>query len=706
MLTDITSKLYSEIYAPHPKTFARDYYMGLGYLKDLCAPIPVAKANAFASLLTSPLHVYENDLIAGSLRGLLMDVTPGEMKDQYDEIAKWVPVFGEKSWINRRDHYAPAYDMLLERGIGGILSDIEASKKNHAGEQDRVDFLESCRISMEAFSSLIRRYAEAANSDAMRETLASIELEAPKTFRAALQLVWLSHIVFNMEGLYAMAFGRIDQYLYPFYRRDVEAGILDDDEATLLLENTFMKIAERASFFGGDDVCNICIGGETRDGEDAVNGLTYCVLHAVGNCNIPGPNLSARVSKKNPDAFLPECLKIIGKGLGYPSLMNNEVNVAALERMGYETRDARNFCMVGCIENFIPGSQPPWTDGRFDVPKYLEYTLNRGRDMLTGKPDGLDLGPLDRYDTMAKLMEGLKTQLCFGAASYCARMRMDTMRFNTGFYVHPFMSCLTYKCVERGRDICDGGAIYKSAHGAACMGIGTITDSLSAIEKTVYIDKTLTLDTLVAALKANFEGYEDVRALLLNVPKYGNNCQDTDKYAVWYVDFLSAEFDRYRLCDGGRFYIGIAANTSNIGAGMNTAATPDGRLAHEPLSDAASPTYGKDTHGATSTVLSLMKPDYTKVALGTVVNQKFTPSMFRPENIGKLASLIRVYFAGGGQQMQINSVSRETLTDAMNHPENYASLVVRVSGFSAYYTRLDKSVQHDILNRTEHSPQD
>jgi formate C-acetyltransferase len=235
------------------------------------------------------------------------------------------------------------------------------------------------------------------------------------------------------------------------------------------------------------------------------------------------------------------------------------------------------------------------------------------------------------------------------------------------------------------------------------MGIGTMADSLAAIEQVVYIEKWVTLAQLRDALKANYQGYDDLRAALLSAPKYGNNDYRADKYAVWYVEYYDKVFQKYRTPDGGSIYIAIASNTQNIAAGKVVAATPDGRLNGMSLSDAASPMHGADKKGPTAVVNSTTLPDYKLVSCGTVLNQKFSPSMFtNPENRARLAALIRTYFRKGGQEMQINAVSREMLMDAMEHPENYHNLVVRVSGFSAFYTYCDIEVQKDILARTEH----
>ena len=676
------------------------YYNGLGYAAHINEETPIARAYAFASMLEHQgKHIYENDLIVGSITSQYLP-HPLEEKAAYYE--KFAQVTGERGWWQGRDHYASAYDRLLSLGVGGILQEIEDSMENHRDDREKVIFLTACKIEMEAFRDWIAAHARETDDSEIVRICTKIATEAPSSFREALQLVWFGHTVYLHQGLYAMALGRMDQYLYPYYRHDIDHGILTPEEAQNLLENTFVKMHEQRVWLDRDDVCNICIAGITPDGENAVNDLTYVILYAVGACNIPGPNLSARVHPSTPDHFLQEALKVIGTGLGYPALMNDEVNLKALRSMGYAQRDVNNYCMVGCIENFLPGMQPPWSDGRFDTVKMLELTLNRGRDLLTGEGKGIDTGDPLTFETMDDFMAAYEAQIRAGADFYALHVIRENGRFNNRDYVNPFLSCLSYECVRRGKDLCNGGAMYPAAHGAVIMGIGTIADSLCAIEQCVYKNKTITMETLLSALKADFVGYEAEQALLLAAPKYGNDCDDADKYAVWLTKYTADLFDQYRLEDGGRFYTAMASNTSNIPAGRECGASPDGRKAREPLSDAASPTYGRDRKGPTYTIRSVTKPDYSRVACGTVVNQKYSPSAFKgEENINRLRALIRIYFKHGGQEMQINSVSREVLIDAMEHPENHQDLVVRVSGFSAYYTKLDRAVQLDILSRTE-----
>jgi formate C-acetyltransferase len=569
---------------------------------------------------------------------------------------------------------------------------------------------------MRAFGTMIRQYGEAAEALVARTTdgeqqknlrrmataCKKLATDRPDSFYEAVQLVWLVHTAFLYEGRYAMALGRLDQYLYPFYAKDMAAGSLTREEAVELIACTLCKIGEQR-YFGGDDVVNIAIAGRKPDGSGGLNDLSYIILEAVGRCNIPGPNLSARIYEDIPDKFLDACLQVIGTGLGYPALMNDEINIPALHRHGYALEDCRDYCMVGCIENFIPGKQPPWSDGRYNTPKFIELALNNGRCMLTNVQMGPETGEAADISSMESFMEKLRQQMDFGAAEYMARFRNENDRYNKVNYTQPFLSCFCQSCIERGLDINDGGSLYPSVHGAGCMGIATVADSLAAIETVVFHEKAVSLTTLRDALAANFAGYEALHAKLLHAPKYGNNLDLADKYAIWFVDVQDEIFSRYRTRDGGAIYTAIASNVSNIPAGREIAATPDGRLSGQPISDAASPAHGMDKKGPTAVIQSMAKPDYTKVSCGTVLNQKYSPSMFRdPEKRARLLALIKVYFNQGGQEIQINSVSRAVLADAMAQPENHRNLVVRVSGFSAYFTCLDKHVQEDILERTEH----
>ena len=682
------------IYAPY-------YFRYLGYRENLSADYSSLRANGIYSLFTTPKPVIlKSEWIAGNQLSLFCE--ENELVLNYAK--NIVSRFSERGFSTNKDHYAPDYEHILHVGLPGMIDEIDASLQVHRNDPNKVVTLSAMKKTLCGFSEMIQKYmrqadalADSPDFDPQRlrfiaDNCRAIVNGSPKTFGQALQLVWFCHTAFLMEGRYAMAFGRMDQYLYRFYKTDIDQGILTDEMVIELLENVFIRLQ--------DDVVNICIGGQNTQGECEVNPLSYCILRAVRNCNVPGPNLSLRYTQNTPDDFLDECLETIGTGLGYPAIMNDDVNIAALKKYGYAEEDVCNYSMVGCIENFITGKQPPWSDGRFDTPRFFDYVFNNGVSITNGSV-GLNLCNLDEITSMSDFMTIFEKQLAFGVDEYVFNFNAKNDSINQKFFAEPFLSCFCRDCIGRGLDINCGGSIYPSVHGAALMGIGTVCDSLAAIEKLVFADRTTTLSELRDAMNANFEGYGELRQKLLEAPKYGNNDPFVDKYAVWFIDYLGSLFEKKKTRDGGGIYIAAAANVSNIHAGRIINATPDGRLRGEPLSDAASPTYGRDTRGATSTVNSVSKPDYTKVACGSVVNQKFSPSMFTPEKRKKLMALIKTYFKKGGQELQINATSREILIDAMDHPEKYQNLVVRVSGFSAFYVTLEKDVQLDILNRTQ-----
>lgn len=703
--------------ASAPAACAPGYHDVL-YAQGLAAhfddPSPIARAHGLARLLTgTPKVVYPHDRILGSLRGgVSVPVSPAHL----DDARAILQSYGRRTFLTNADHFAPDYAGFLRDGVSGTLARIRRSREVHRSDPDsakKLRFLDAAEISMEAFGTMAAQYADAAEvlaasspAPERQELLEAagacraVSARPPETFREALQLTWLAHHAFVLEGRDAMAFGRMDQFLWPYYLRDTQQGRLTREDATDLLACTLYKIAD----VGHYDTCNIAIGGILPDGTGGVNELSYCILEAVKRCRIPGPNLSARLYRDVPEEFLDACLQVIGTGIGYPALMNDEVNIPALARHGYDLADCRNYCMVGCIENFLPGQQPPWSDGRYNSPKYLELALNDGRCLQTGLQMGPATGGPETIHSMEDFLTRLRLQMEAGAARYMAFFRNENDRLNRENYAQPFLSCFCELCIERALDLNDGGTKYPSAHGAGCMGIATVADSLAAMEQVIFTQKKASLPELRDALAADFQGYTDLQAALLQAPKYGNNDPLPDKYAVWYVEEHARIFDRYRTPDGGPVYAAMASNVNNIPAGLEVAATPDGRRNKAPLSDAASPMHGMDRKGPTAVVLSLTKPDYTLVSCGSVVNQKYSPSVFSdPEKRAKLRALLRVYFQKGGQEMQINAVSRAVLADAMDHPENYRSLVVRVSGFSAFYTTLDRAVQEDILQRTEHA---
>lgn len=694
--------------------FTGHWLMAEGFREHFAEPVPLARAYAVERLFTGcPKHIYKNDVIAGSMHGYF---TPWEpIAEEYEkESMRILNSYGVMTFSDNSDHFAPGYDMFLADGIGGTLERIARSKEAHKEDADaekKLTFLQATEITMRAFQTMVEQYADEAkrmaelgedNAEmmwAIEDSCRRLVTQPPRTFRDALQLVWLTQIAFRAEERMAMAYGRMDQYLYPYYQCDVEAGILTPEMAREMLECTFIKIAEQGLY----NICNIVIGGVKRDGTGGVNPVSYLIVEAVKNCNVPGPNLSARYYEGIPDDFLDLCLQSIGTGLGYPALMNDATDIPALHRLGYSLEDSRDYCMVGCIEDFLAGKQPPWSDGRYNTPKFLELALNDGVCMQTGVRKGPSTGDPADFASMEELIAAFRTQMEAGAREYVAFFRNQNDRYNRVNYCQPFLSCFCECCIDRALDVNDGGTVYPSVHGAGCMGIATVSDSLAAVERVIFEKKLYTMAQLHQALLDNFEGHEEMRQELLRAPKYGNNDDYVDKYAVWFVEVHDEIFSQYRTRDGGHIYTGIASNIDNIPAGLLIAATPNGRRNAEPVSDAASPSQGMDKRGPTAVVQSTSKPDFKRVSCGTVLNQKYTPDTFTdPNKRAKLMQLIKTYFQLGGQEIQINCVSREILQDAMEHPEKYPSLVVRVSGFSNYYTALSREVQEDILERTEH----
>ncbi|MBP1587724.1 MAG: pyruvate formate lyase family protein [Clostridia bacterium] len=549
------------------------YYRYLGYRDHYDEPNRIARAFAIRSMfLNTYKHIYDHDLIIGSVRGFFTAGDDFNISDQDVNCGNNVAAsYGDRSFPTNSDHAAPDYAVFLKEGIAGTIERIELSQKKAAerGDGTGVETLKAMHIAMCAFRDYVLLYAAEAekHADAIsgRDPEAADELRiaagilrklshsVPETFREALQLIWLVYIAFCMEGRYAMAFGRLDKFLEPYYERDKAAGIIDYDSARELMIAALYKIRERRILFGADDVSNIAIGGLNADGSGGINEVSYIILDAVGTMQIPGPNLSLRYYEGIPDDFMDKALQVVGTGLGYPAMMNDMANIPSLLRHGYAREDAFDYCMVGCIENFIQGKQPPWSDGRYNTPKYLELALNNGVDMLSGAQRGPETGNPEDFKSMDDLMAALETQMRYGASEYVVGFNNVNDGLNPARYNQAFLSCFFEDCIGRGRDINEGGALYPSVHGAAVMGIGTMADSLAAVETVIFTDKKYDMKTLVDALKADYEGYDELRAALFAAPKYGNDNEVADKYAEWFVSFQNEIFSKHRTRDGGAF---------------------------------------------------------------------------------------------------------------------------------------------------------
>jgi formate C-acetyltransferase len=391
-------------------------------------------------------------------------------------------------------------------------------------------------------------------------------------------------------------------------------------------------------------------------------------------------------------------------GSGFPAVYNDDVEVPALVAQGIALEDARDYCFVGCIEAYVPGKQAPWADSRFNLLRCVDLALRGGVSGLTGERTGRPTPePVDWPSLRAAYDDQVRAGVAAHAAWVCGIEREADLRADE--LTSPLLSALTADCVARGLDVNAGGARYPGNHGIAGMGIGSTADALAAVKRFVFDTGQFTLGELTQMLDRDFVGFERERLRLLHeAPKYGNDDGEVDGIASEAAEAFCRSVLEHRTPSGGRFWGLMAANIQNVAAGLEVGATPDGRRSREPVSDAASPAFGRDVHGPTAVIRSIARLDYGLAPGGNVVNMKLHPGAVSGEaGLAALTSLIRTCFDLGGVQLQFNTVGRETLLDAMEHPERHADLVVRVSGFSAYFTRLDRAVQEDVLARTEHA---
>ncbi len=648
-------------------------------------PEPIVRARAFEAVLDAvELTGYAGERIVGSRAGFCGPLPADVDEEAYRQALAEHAARGQRDFWAGFDHTLADYPTLLAEGIEGLLARVAESARAHTAPAEWAT-LEGMRISLEAFSRFIARHEALAGDDpALAEALRHISRHPPRSFAEALQLVWLTHIAFVSEGRAHNALGRLDQWAWPFYEADLAAGRLTREDALELLCHLWARIEELG------EVTNICIGGLKPDGTDATNELSYLCLEATARVLSPHTNLSARFHDGSGRRFHRACFECIRTGVGFPAIFNDHVLQAGLEEIGIPPADARDACMVGCIETMLPGRQPAWSDSRFNTPRYLQPALQRLAQ--------------EAEPTFDRLLELLSEEIRAALAEHAAGVSRYIARFPVERFPDPFLSALTRDCIGRARDVNDGGALYGRLHGIAIMGLATLADSLSAVRALVFEQRAVELPTLLEALAADFVGHEPLRRQLLErAPKYGNDEPAVDTLAAWVVRMTSDACLEHTLPGGGRFVSAMAANVQNISAGREVGATPDGRRAGEPLSDAASPAFGRDRKGPTAFLQSVAVPDYRRVLTGTVINMKFEPQFFQGDDgAQRFEALTRFFVERRIPQLQFNFTGQETLEQAQAHPEQFGHLVVRVSGFSAYFTRLSREVQADVIRRRAH----
>jgi formate C-acetyltransferase len=623
----------------------------------------------------------------GHCRGFASDTLPkGIGEGEYQALVEEHHAQGQRDFWAGFDHTLADYPTLLSIGVGGYCARVRVSLGRQSDPKTQV-FLRAVGLTLQAFSGFIRRLAGSAR-EAGYETHAricdAIAIEPPQGFREAIQLVWLTHLAFRSEGRHHMALGRLDQYLWPFYQDDLAQGRLTRANALDLLCHLWARLDEIG------EVQNICIGGLTPDGRDATNDLSYLCLDATRLVGSPHTNLSARFHDDTPEAFHRACFEVIRTGIGFPAIFNDHVLLQGLDEIGIPTEVARDYCMVGCIETMLAGRQPAWSDSRFNTPLYLLRAMER-----LGGEQGRS------YERLVALF---RSEAAEGLAAHVARMNAHIARYPVERFPDPFLSALTRSCIERGCDVNDGGAEYPRFHGVCMMGLATIADSLAAVKKLVFEERSVEYAVLLKALENDFVGAEGLRQMLMHAaPKYGNDEPYVDQIAAQVVQWTADECLRHRMPGGGCYVSAMAANVQNISAGREVGATPDGRRAFTPLSDAASPYFGRDRRGPTAFLASVATPDYHRVLTGSVINMRFDPDHFQDESDARrFLSFTRQFVARRIPELQFNFTKNETLRAAQQEPETYRNLVVRVSGFSARFVELAPEIQTDIMRRRAH----
>ena len=539
-----------------------------------------------------------------------------------------------------------------------------------------------------------------------------VPAHAPRNLWEAIQMYWFVHLgtVTELNGWDSMNPGHIDQHLWPFYQKGIDEGTLTRDEAKELLSCLWIKFNNQpappkvgvTALESGtyNDFTNINIGGVDREGRSATNELSYMILEIQEELHELQPGLSIHIAQNTPDEFLLEGIKVIRQGHGYPSIFNPDTYIKELVREGKTLEDAREGGCSGCIEVGAFGKEAYLLTGYLNTPKILEITLNNGIDPETGKKLGLETGDPRAFKTFEELYDSWHRQMVYfvdlklSVNNYIERM------FSL-YAPATFLSLYIDDCIEKGRDYYSGGARYNTTY-IQCTGLGTITDSFTALKKHVFEDHKYTMDEMLEACKNNWEGEEVKRQYIRNhTPFFGNDDEYADTIAVRVYEDLVKAIEGRPNTRGGKTQLNMLSTTCHNYFGSVCGATPNGRLAHFAISDGTSPAHGSDTHGPTAVIKSLGKLDQTKSG-GTLLNVRFVPQLLkREEDQKKLASLIRTYFKFGGHHIQFNIVDTATLHDAQQHPEEYRDLLVRVAGYSDYFNDMTEQLQNEIIARTE-----
>ncbi|MBN1673992.1 MAG: pyruvate formate lyase [Kiritimatiellae bacterium] len=619
-------------------------------------------------------------------------------------------LFVELPWY-ASNHCHLNYGKLLACGFGGLkrrLAQRLAAERDSARQAQ----YEAMLISLNAAARFIVRYAATLNRAAcdapdparaaelgeMAAIAARVAEHPPASFRDALQLVWFAHLIGNIGGGSALSFARFDQYLYPFYQADVEAGILSRDAALELLECVFLKVNEPKM----RTVQSLCVGGLVSEEQDGANTLSALCLEAIGELGEPYPNVCLRVSRLTPPALLEKAIATIKLGHGQPMLFNDDVMIPALVERGYPFEDANDYYNMGCVEVMLAGKTAQWTGsgGAINLADLIEIVLHDGA-LSRGGQKGLPTGAPSAFTTFDAFLAAYLEQLRFCTLGRMAEAE-ERRRHAPPHACDPFASALLDSCVESGLDAYQGGSTYPAVRPLCGVGLGTAVDSLSAIRKFVFEDRVLTLDELRDALDRNYDGHEPLRRLLsMQTPCFGNDIDAVDELAARLMHVFTETVLAHPAERPDGFVPLFLSYNDSLRLGEVTAATPNGRLAGQPISDGPGPSQGRDILGPTCLINSVTKIDLGRIVAGYGFNVKLSPGFLKGEpGSALLRSLVAAYFERGGLQIQFNVIDQETLRQAQQQPEAYQNVIVRVAGYCEHFVKLDRGLQNEIIQRT------
>lgn len=544
------------------------------------------------------------------------------------------------------------------------------------------------------------------------ENLSNSPAKPARNFMEALQSFWIMQIGCYIEANGpSYSPGRVDQIFYPCYKRDIEAGVLTSEEALELIECLFIKFASNtwflsknaAMYFAGyQPYQNICVGGITRDGKDATNELSYLFLRAKMDVRLHSPSLSARVHKQSPEKYLQKVAELSQIGTGFPAIHNDEVTIKMMLISGASIEDARDYCLVGCVEPYIPGKMSKWTDGgHYNYGSAVELTLTNGISVMNGgKLLGVQTGDPAQM-TFDELKDAVKKQLAF-CIKHIATACHICERLHEQYTPYPYMSSMIKGCIDTGKDITSGGAELTIGPAFIGTGIADLANSLSTIKEFVYDKKLIEMTDLVEAVKNNFGGYEAMKAMIGNNGHfYGNDYDCVDDFAREMTDYAFRQITQYKSYRGPHYISGLYPVASHVPHGEVVSALPYGRLAGTPLADGCSPKGGTDVKGPTAVLKSVSKLNHDSHVAGTLLNMRLDPASSLGEDGNfRIVSLIKSFIDLNIYHVQFNIISSELLRKAQKNPDEYKSLIVRVAGYSAFFTELCKEMQDDIIQRT------